>query len=265
MKKPVPKNLRRLLLPAVICCLPIQPLLAGAPAENRTLLASAAVAGPVAGRITDEKGAGLPGVNVIVKGTSTGTQTDADGRYRIEAPDGATLVFSFVGYAAQEVAVGSRGTIDMALVLDNTALSNVVVVGYLTQDRQNLSSATSSLDVKEANKTPVPTVGQQLQGRTPGVSVAGSGGPGDAPVVTIRGIGTLGLADTSPLYVIDGLWTTDARNLNPSDIETLTVLKDASSTAVYGSRGANGVIQITTKKGRAGTPTISANGYVGFD
>ncbi|GAB2707874.1 SusC/RagA family TonB-linked outer membrane protein [Hymenobacter frigidus] len=239
--------------------------MAGAPAENRTLLASAAVAGPVTGRITDEKGAGLPGVNVIVKGTSTGTQTDADGRYRIEAPDGATLVFSFVGYAAQEVAVGSRGTIDMALVLDNTALSNVVVVGYLTQDRQNLSSATSSLDVKEANKTPVPTVGQQLQGRTPGVSVAGSGGPGDAPVVTIRGIGTLGLADTSPLYVIDGLWTTDARNLNPSDIETLTVLKDASSTAVYGSRGANGVIQITTKKGRAGTPTISANGYVGFD
>jgi TonB-linked SusC/RagA family outer membrane protein len=265
MKKPVPKNLRRLLLPAVICCLPIQPLLAGAPAENRTLVTSAAVAGPVAGRITDEKGAGLPGVNVIVKGTSTGTQTDADGRYSIEAPDGATLVFSFVGYAAQEVAVGSRGTIDMALVLDNTALSNVVVVGYLTENRQNVSSAVSSLNVSEANKAPVATATQALQGRLPGVQVTGGGAPGDAPAVNIRGIGTLGNASSGPLYVIDGLWTDNIRDLNPSDIESLTVLKDASSTAVYGSRGANGVVQITTKKGRAGTPSIGFNAYRGVE
>ena len=265
MKKPVPKSIRRLLFPAVICCLPLQPLMAGVRAENESSRTNAVATGPVAGRITDEKGAGLPGVNIIVKGTSTGTQTDADGRYSIAAPDGATLVFSFVGYAAQEVLVGTRSTIDAALAPDNTALSGVVVVGYLTQDRQNVTSATSSLNVQEANKTPVPTVAQQLQGRLPGVSVAGTGGPGDAPVVTIRGIGSLGLANTGPLYVIDGLWTTDPRNLNPSDIETLTVLKDASSTAVYGSSGANGVIQITTKKGRAGTPTISANGYVGFD
>ena len=265
MKKPVPKNLRRLLLPAVICCLPIQPLLAGTPAENRTLVNSAAVAGPVTGRITDEKGAGLPGVNVIVKGTSTGTQTDADGRYRIEAPDGATLVFSFVGYAAQEVAVGSRGTIDMALVLDNTALSNVVVVGYLTQDRQNVTSAVSSLNLSEATKAPAATATQALQGRLPGVQVTGGGAPGDAPIVNIRGIGTLGNASSGPLYVIDGLWTDNIRDLNPSDIENLTVLKDASSTSVYGSRGANGVIQITTKKGRVGTPSIGFNAYRGVE
>ncbi|UOQ79072.1 SusC/RagA family TonB-linked outer membrane protein [Hymenobacter sp. 5516J-16] len=161
--------------------------------------------------------------------------------------------------------MSGRTSVNVALAPDSRSLSEVVVVGYLAQDRQNLTSATSSLDVKEANKTPVPTVAQQLQGRTPGVNVQGTGGPGDAPVVTIRGIGSLGLANTGPLYVIDGVWTTDPRSLNPNDIETLTVLKDASSTAVYGSSGANGVIQITTKKGRAGTPTISFNGYVGVD
>ncbi|MDB5234961.1 MAG: hypothetical protein JWR44_1954 [Hymenobacter sp.] len=267
MKKSVPK-LQALVVPALLGGLLLLPDTgqATAAASARTSMAAFQTAdAPVTGRITDEKGAGIPGVTVLVKGTSNGTQTDVDGRYSLVAPAGATLVFSFVGYTSQEVAVGGRTSIDTQLTASAQGLSEVVVVGYLAQDRQNLTSATSSLDVREANKTPVPTVGQQLQGRTPGVNVAGTGGPGAAPVVTIRGIGTLGLADTSPLYVIDGLWTTDARNLNPSDIETLTVLKDASSTAVYGSRGANGVIQITTKRGRAGTPTISANGYVGFD
>ena len=265
MKKPVPKNMWRLLIPAAICCLPLQSLVAGATAVSRISHASAAAAGPVAGRITDEKGAGLPGVNVIVKGTSTGTQTDTDGRYSIDAPEGATLVFSFVGYAAQEAVVGGRSTIDMTLMLDNTALSDVVVVGYLTQDRQNVTSAVSSLNVSEATKAPVATATQALQGRLPGVQVTGGGAPGAAPNVNIRGIGTLGNASSGPLYVIDGLWTDNIRDLNPSDIETLTVLKDASSTAVYGSRGANGVVQITTKKGRAGTPAIGFNAYRGVE
>ncbi|GAB3295994.1 SusC/RagA family TonB-linked outer membrane protein [Hymenobacter tenuis] len=219
----------------------------------------------VTGRVVDEKGAGIPGVNVIVKGTTTGTQTDADGRYSLTAPDNATLLFSFVGYTAQEVPVSGRTSVNVSLAPDSRALSEVVVVGYLTENRQNVSSAVSSLDVKEANKAPVATATQALQGRLPGVQVTGSGGPGAAPIINIRGIGTLGNASSAPLYVIDGLWTDNIRDLNPNDIESLSILKDASSTAVYGSRGANGVVQITTKKGRAGTPSISFNGYRGFD
>lgn len=264
MKKSVPK-MHRLLLPAVLCCLPLQPLFAFAAAGGAARLTARPVAGPVSGRITDEKGSGIPGVNVIVKGTSQGTQTDADGRYTLpNAPDGATLVFSFVGYANQEVAVGSRATVDAQLV-PNGNLNEVVVVGYLAQDRQNVTSAVSSLDVKEANKVPVATTVQAIQGRVAGVQIQGSGGPGETPVITVRGPGSAGASNSSPLYVIDGLWTDNIRDLNPNDIATLNVLKDASSTAVYGSRGANGVIQITTKRGKSGAPTIGVNAYTGID
>jgi TonB-linked SusC/RagA family outer membrane protein len=263
MRKSVPK-MGRLLVPAALSCLPMQPLLAhevAATATHELVLA----AGPVTGRIVDEKGQGLPGVNVLVKGTNVGTATDADGRYTIEAPAGATLVFSYVGYTSQEVLVGNRATVDVALAPDAKSLGDVVVVGYLAQDRQNLSSSVASLDVKEAAKTPVPTVTQALQGRVAGVQVQGSGGPGDAPVVVIRGAGSAGSSNSAPLYVIDGLWTDNIRDLNPNDIATLNILKDASSTAIYGSRGANGVVQITTKRGKAGVPTIGINAYAGID
>ncbi|OGX89209.1 hypothetical protein BEN49_09440 [Hymenobacter coccineus] len=254
----------RLALPAALSCLPLQPLLAhrATPDELRQ---PALAAGPVSGRIVDEKGGGLPGVNVIVKGTSVGTQTNVDGRYTIEVPDGATLVFSYVGYASQEVVVGSRTTVDAALAVDSNALADVVVVGYLAQDRQNVSSAVGALNVKEATKMPVPTITQALQGQVAGVQVQGSGGPGDAPVIVIRGPGSAGNSSSAPLYVIDGLWTDNIRDLNPNDIATLNILKDASSTAIYGARGANGVIQITTKRGKAGTPTIGINAYAGVD
>jgi TonB-linked SusC/RagA family outer membrane protein len=263
MRKSTPK-LRRLAVPIALGCLSLQPVLASplAPTSNHRL---ASVAGPVSGRIVDEKGAGLPGVNVIVKGTTTGTQTDADGRYTIQAPDNATLVFSFVGYASQEVAVGNRSTVDVALAPDTKSLSDVVVVGYLAQDRQNLSSAVGALDVKEATKSPVPTITQALQGQVAGVQVQGSGGPGEAPVIVIRGPGSAGNSNSAPLYVIDGLWTDNIRDLNPNDIATLNILKDASSTAIYGARGANGVVQITTKRGKAGVPTIGINAYAGID
>jgi TonB-linked SusC/RagA family outer membrane protein len=255
--------MRRLVLPAALSCLPLQQLLAHnlATVENHWVVPAA---GPVTGRIVDEKGAGLPGVNVIVKGTSTGTQTNADGRYTIDAPDGATLVFSFVGYATQEVAVGSRSTVDVALAPDAKSLDDVVVVGYLTQDRQNVTSAVSNLNVQEAQKTPVPTLAQAFQGRVAGVQVESAGNPGAVPNVLIRGVGTTG-SNSNPLYVIDGLWTDNIRDLSPTDIESTTVLKDASSTAVYGSRGANGVIVITTKRGQAGEPKISASGYIGVE
>ena len=276
MKKSVPK-LRGLAVLAMACYLPLAPRVglaapgeaargdeAAAPAALRGRLLAADV--PVAGRITDERGAGLPGVSVVVKGGTIGTTTDVDGAYSLSVPAGSTLVFSYVGHQSREVAIsGANAALSFALAVDTQQLSDVVVVGYLTQDRQNLTSAVSSLDVAEANKTPAPTVTQQLQGRVAGVNVQGTGGPGDAPVITIRGIGTLGNASSGPLYVIDGLWTDNIRDLNPNDIESLTVLKDASSTAVYGSRGANGVVQITTKKGKAGQPSIRFNSYIGAD
>ncbi|MCB2379052.1 TonB-dependent receptor [Hymenobacter sp. BT635] len=267
MKKPVPK-IGRITVPALLCCLPLHAALADAAGATPAVepISVAALADiSVTGRVVDEQGAGIPGVNVIIKGTSTGTQTDAEGRFSLTAPDNGTLVFSFVGYASQEVPVSGRTSVNVALAPDNRALSEVVVVGYLTENRQNVTSSVSSLDVAEATKAPVATATQALQGRLPGVQVTGSGGPGDAPVVNIRGIGTLGNANSGPLYVIDGLWTDNIRDLNPNDIESLTVLKDASSTAVYGSRGANGVVQITTKKGRVGAPAISFNGYRGID
>ena len=262
MKKPVP-NLRRITLPALICCLPLQPLVAVAAVSSAPREVALAAAG-VAGRVVDASGAGIPGVNVLVKGTSVGTQTDADGRYTLDAPEGATLVFSFVGFASQEVLVSGRASVDVTLAVDSKALSDVVVVGYLTQDRQNVSSAVSSLDVREAAKTPVPTLVQGLQGRVAGVQVESAGNPGSVPNVLIRGVGTTG-SSSNPLYVIDGLWTDNIRDLSPADVESTTVLKDASSTAVYGSRGANGVILITTKKGQAGEPKISFNGYTGVE
>jgi len=262
MRKSIPK-LRQLAVPVALGCLSIQPLMA-APLPSTSSSHLAPVAGPVSGRIVDEKGAGLPGVNVIVKGTTVGTQTDTDGRYTIQVPDGATLVFSFIGYSSQEIAVGGRTTVDVALAPDTKSLSDVVVVGYLTQDRQNVTSAVSNLNVREAEKTPVPTLTQAFQGRVAGVQVESSGNPGSVPNVLIRGVGTIG-SGSGPLYVIDGLWTDNIRDLSPTDIESTTVLKDASSTAVYGSRGANGVIVITTKRGQAGEPKISASGYMGVE
>ncbi|MFD2720474.1 SusC/RagA family TonB-linked outer membrane protein [Hymenobacter monticola] len=266
MKKSVPKT-PGLALPALLGGLLLLPGTGQATIATAAPVLSPAwqvVDGPVTGRITDEKGAGIPGVTVLVKGTSNGTQTDVDGRYSLVAPANATLVFSFVGYTSQEIAVGGRSTIDTQLAVSAQGLSEVVVVGYLAQDRQNVTSAVSSLNVQEANKAPVPTLAQSIQGRTPGVQVEGSGAPGAVPNIVIRGIGSFSNG-SNPLYVIDGLWTDNIRDVSPNDIESVTVLKDASSTAVYGSRGANGVIVVTTKRGASGAPKVSFNGYTGVE
>ncbi|OGX81106.1 SusC/RagA family TonB-linked outer membrane protein [Hymenobacter coccineus] len=219
------------------------------------------MADPVTGRVTDEKGEGLPGVTVLVKGTQNGTSTNANGEFTLDAPAGATLVLSSVGYTTQEVAVTS-GPLTVRLVQDNQQLNEVVVLGYVTQDRQNLSSAVSSVNVTEAQKAPVGTIGEAIQGRTTGVLINNSGNPGQAPNIVIRGLGSIN-GGSSPLYVVDGLWTDNIRDINPTDIDQLTVLKDASSTSIYGSRGANGVIIITTKRGKVGKPTIGVTAYAG--
>lgn len=252
-----------LALPALLCCLP----LAGIAAERAPWPAGSAhelSARPtqvVSGRITDDKGEGLPGVTVLVKGTTTGTSTGADGAFSLDVPDGATLVISSVGFVTQEVAVAGRTTINVTLATDNQQLSDVVVVGYTTQDRQNLSSAVTLVDVASAKRAPVATITEAIQGRTPGVQILNSGNPGQSPIINIRGVGSL--VGSQPLYVIDGLWTDNIRDLNPQDVASLTILKDASSTSIYGSRGANGVVIITTKRGEPGKPVIGFNTYAG--
>ncbi|WBA40911.1 SusC/RagA family TonB-linked outer membrane protein [Hymenobacter canadensis] len=234
------------------------------PMDSGIILKPAAAADvPVTGRVLDEKGAGLPGVNVVVKGTSNGTQTDPDGRYTITAPDTGTLVFSFIGYTSQEVAVGGRTTVDVNLAPDATALSEVVVVGYGTQRKTDLTGAVARVESAEIVNQPVQTPTQALQGKTSGVQIISDGAPNSQPRVRIRGTGTL-LAGAEPLYVVDGVQTTDIRNLSNADIETIDVLKDASASAIYGVRGANGVIIVTTKKGKQGKPVLSYNNTVGF-
>ncbi|WP_022823924.1 SusC/RagA family TonB-linked outer membrane protein [Hymenobacter norwichensis] len=217
----------------------------------------------IKGRVLDETGGGLPGVNVVVKGTTNGAQTDPDGRYTITAPEDGTLVFSYVGYTAQEVAIGGRTTVDLTLAPDSKALSEVVVVGYGTQSKRDLTGAVARVEGTEIVNQPVQTATQALQGKIAGVQITNDGTPNSQPVVRIRGTGTL-LAGANPLYVVDGVQTTDIRNLSNADIATIDVLKDASAAAIYGVRGANGVIIITTKQGKLGKPLLSYSGTGGF-
>ena len=214
----------------------------------------------VTGKVTDEKGAGLPGVSVIVKGTTQGTTTDGEGDYRISAPNtAAALVFSFVGYQRQEVVVGNQSTLSITLAPDDQTLNEVVVVGYGSQRRQDITSAVSVINLRDVGEQPANNPNQILQGRAPGVVVKQkSGAPGGVFEVRVRGIGSLG-AGSNPLYVIDGfvVGTSVGQNLNPNDIESVTVLKDAASTAIYGARGSNGVVLITTKGAKDGKVNIS--------
>ncbi|OON69296.1 hypothetical protein B0919_08365 [Hymenobacter sp. CRA2] len=223
------------------------------------------VATPVTGRVLDEKGQPMPGVTVLEKGTNNGASTDADGRYSLTVADNATLTFSFVGYVTQEVAVGGRSTVDVSLVVDAKALQEVVVVGYLTQERQNVTGSVASIDAQEVRRAPVASVGEAIQGRLTGVQVTNSGQPGQAPNINIRGLGTIA-SGSGPLYVIDGLWVQNQsgqRDFNPADVESVQVLKDAAALAPYGASGANGVIIITTKKGKSGTTAVNFNALAG--
>ncbi|WP_055562237.1 SusC/RagA family TonB-linked outer membrane protein [Hymenobacter sp. AT01-02] len=225
----------------------------------------------VSGRVVDEKGAALPGVNVVVKGTSTGTQTDADGRYTLTAPDNATLAFSFVGFTIQEVPVSGRTTVDVSLAPDSQSLNEVVVVGYGTQRKADVTGAIGSVKAEEIANRPVANAEQSLQGKVAGVTItSNSGSPGAPPSIRIRGVtsvrsaGEDNEAANQPLFVVDGMFTNNIQYLSPYDIASIEVLKDASSLAIYGVRGANGVIIVTTKKGKSGKARISLNAYAGY-
>lgn len=217
----------------------------------------------VSGTVTaQEDNSALPGVNITVKGTTTGTVTDASGAYSLSVPDNnTTLVFSYIGYKTQEIAVGTRSTIDLALTADISSLEEVVVVGYGTQKKADLTGSVAVVDVAQVLQRPAADVGNMLQGRVAGVMASGSNQPGGNGFIRIRGFNSFG--NNNPLFIVDGVQTGDLNTLNPNDIESIQVLKDGSSAAIYGARAANGVVIITTKKGKAGKTNISYNGFVG--
>jgi TonB-linked SusC/RagA family outer membrane protein len=216
----------------------------------------------VEGRVTDAAdNSPLPGVNVIVEGTAKGVATDFEGHYRIELlPGENALAFSFIGYQTVTEQVGERTVINVSLPGDVTSLEEVVVIGYGTVRKSDLTGSVSSIKSEELVKLPFASPTQALQGKMPGVQViSNSGEPGAGSTVRIRGTGTIG--DASPLFIVDGMFLSNMDFLNPADIQSIEVLKDASATAIYGSRGANGVIIVTTKRGVVGkeAPTISFN------
>ena len=234
--------------------------------EKDTLANAITVSGTVTSAEDNET---LPGVNVIVKGTSQGTVTDINGRYTIEVPSSESiLVFSSIGFILQEIAVGNQTTIDVSLKLDVTELGEVIVVGYGMQDKRDVTASIASLDEEAIKNIPVASSVQAMQGQVAGVDVMSTGGrPGQNPSVRIRGRRSI-TASNDPLYVIDGIPQTSSTSaifdINPQDIESIEVLKDAAATAIYGSRGANGVILITTKRGAEGKTVVSYDGYYGI-
>ncbi|MGY5850670.1 SusC/RagA family TonB-linked outer membrane protein [Salegentibacter sp. F14] len=215
----------------------------------------------IEGTVTDaNNGMPVPSANVIEKGTSNGVLTNFDGEFSIEVPVGATLEISFLGYATTEVVVENDSYLEIAIEPSAADLEEVVVVGYGTQRKADLTGAVAVVDMEAMGRQPSPQVTEQLQGQASGVTVSSSGQPGEAPQVRIRGINTFG--NSNPLYIVDGVPTGDINHLNPNDIENMQVLKDAGSASIYGARAANGVIIITTRSGK-GELRVTYNGYYG--
>ena len=218
----------------------------------------------ITGTITDAKGEPLLGVNVVVKGTTNGTITDLDGKYVLEVEPDAILVISYIGYVTQQTPA-SGNVMNITLKEDTQNLDEVVVVGYGTQQKKDITGSVAVIDTEELLASSGSSATQQLQGKAAGVNIGTSGAPGSATMVRIRGINSIN--DNGPLYVIDGVSTRDQdlSSINPNDIESMQVLKDASSAAIYGAQAANGVILITTKKGtKTGQPRLTYDGYYGF-
>lgn len=226
----------------------------------------------VTGQVITDEGTSLPGVNVAVMGTTIGTTTDLEGRYNLNVPSPTdTLVFSFIGFETQEIPIANRSVVDVAMAEDVEALEEVVVVGYGTQRKVNLTGAVASVEAEEMAEIPVPTVTHALQGMAPGLQLLDGGDrPGrNALNLLVRGQGTLGRggdegnAAARPLVLIDGL-EGNLATVDMDDVESISVLKDAASAAIYGSRAANGVILVTTKRGSADRLQITYSGYVGM-
>ena len=219
----------------------------------------------ISGSVSDADNNPIPGATIVVEGTNTGVVTDFDGNYQINASTGDQLTFSSLGFGSQTITVGNQNQINVTLMSSVDILDEVVVSGYQTQQRRSLSGAIGTVDTDEAFKTQVTNAAEALQGRVAGVSVVSGGGPGSAPVIRIRGYATTN--SNSPLYVIDGIQTTDTnvmRDINPRDIENISVLKDGAA-AIYGARASNGVIVVTTKKGNYNSKnTLEVNATYGM-
>src|SRR5215207_2265075 len=238
--------------------------------DNKLIVLKASVDGQkievreirVTGKVTGQEGQPLAGVSVTVKGTSIGTATDAGGNYSLTAPDGSTtLVFSSIGYETREVAISGQSTIDVSLIAARNALDEVVVIGYGTASKRDLTGSIAKISGKEVADKPNSNPISSLQGKVAGLSVVNSGTPGQAPDIRIRG--TVSIGQVHPLYVVDGIFQDNIDYLNPNDIESIEVLKDPSSLAIFGVRGATGVIAITTKKARAGQVLVNFNSSFG--
>lgn len=229
------------------------------------LTSVAAQAQTVTGQVTEANGGALPGVNVLIKGSTTGTTTDADGKFTINASVNETLVFSFIGYISKEIVVDNRSDYSVVMDPDVKTLSEVVVIGYGTQRRADVTGSIGSVSAEKIAVRPVVNAMDAIVGQVPGLSIASNGGrPGGDVRINIRGFNSIN-ASNSPLFVIDGIVGADISFINPNDIESFDILKDASATAIYGARGANGVIIVNTKKAKAGDVSVSYTGTFGLD
>lgn len=219
----------------------------------------------ITGKVTADDGSGLPGVSVVVKGTTRGTNTDGEGNFKISAPANARLLFSYVGFTPQEIAVGNQTTFTVKLLPDAASLEEVVITTFGTAKKASFTGSAAKIDAGDLGPRPITNVGQALAGASAGVqATAGSGQPGTSPDIRIRGFGSIS-SSNSPLYVVDGIpYSASIANISTDDIETITILKDAASTALYGARAANGVVMITTKKGAKGKNVITAKYTKGF-
>ncbi|WP_228779969.1 SusC/RagA family TonB-linked outer membrane protein [Aquiflexum lacus] len=233
----------------------------GIVAETATVIVQDLIT--ITGTVLDPIGEPLPGVTIIIDGTNTGTVTNIDGQYSLDANEGDVLIFSFVGFEKVRRIVGTSNVIDVTMVEDLSTLGEVVVIGYGTQREQDRISAISTVKAEDIVKTPATNAMQSLQGRVAGVQIVSSGAPGASPTVRVRGIGSFE-GGGAPLYVVDGMFFDNIDFLNPNDIETMSILKDASASAIYGVRAANGVVLIETKSGSYNQkPEIVYDGYYG--
>ncbi|TDB62744.1 TonB-dependent receptor [Arundinibacter roseus] len=221
----------------------------------------------ISGIVTDDKGEALPGVSIVLKGTQRGTTTEANGKYSINLPDGpATLIFSFVGYTSQEIAVGNQTQLNIILEADTKSLEEVVVVGYGTQQKKDLTGAVSMVQGDAITNRKTTQISQALQGTMPGVMVTrSSNAPGATAQIRVRGITTITDAGANPLIIMDGVPIDDINSINPNDVESISVLKDAASASIYGSRAAAGVILVTTKRAKNGQLNLDYTAEYGFE
>ena len=216
----------------------------------------------VTGTVSSADEGALPGVNIVIQGTTQGAVTGADGNFTINVPGGdAVLVFSFIGYTTQAVPVGSQSTVNVVLTPDVTSLDEIVVTAYATQKKKDLTGAVGVVNSEELTQMPQGNITQQMQGRVAGVTVTQDSRPGQSAKVRIRGFSSF--SNNSPLYVVDGVPTFDVSTINPEDVESMSVLKDAGAASIYGSRASNGVIVLTTKKGQSSGIKVNFNMYAG--